>query len=700
MDPKLRSTIAAALVAAAAASTAPAAPAPAPPATPVHVVRDTLHGEVIEDPYRWLEDKDAPETRAWVREQMAFTRAQLAKVSGRESVVAKLAGYTKVDARGVPAVRGKRLFFTARKAGQQQGVLTMREGADGADVVLVDPNPMSEDHSVSVALLDVSHDGSLVAYGIRKGGEDETDVRLLDVATGKDVPGGLPKARYLGIAIAPDKKSCWYSRWDAKGSRIRWHRFGEDVAKDKVVFAEGLAAGQIPAVSSTDDGHWIVASVYTGSAGDDVQLAVCDAAKGGRFMSVTGDLHERVTLESAGGKFIVHTTWKAPNGRVLVADWSNPVPAHWQEIIPTRKDAVIEGVSVAGGRIVVQYLQNVSSKLETFGLDGSPRGAIALPGIGTASAPSGTFDGNEAYFSFESFNRPTTIHRYDFGAAQDHEWWKLAVPFEADRYEVRQITYYSQDGTKVPMFVTQPKGLEYDGSHPVLMTGYGGFNVSMTPDFSAFAAAWLDMGGVFVMTNLRGGAEFGDAWHQGGMRAKKQNTFDDFLGAAQWLLTHGYCTRERLSILGGSNGGLLVGAAITQRPDLFGAAVCEVPLLDMLRFHRFLVARFWVPEYGSSEDPEQFQWLRAYSPYQHVHAGTHYPATLFVSGDSDTRVDPLHARKMAALMQAAQGGGKPILLHYDVNSGHSGGKSVDQAIEDNADVLQFLRGQLGMSTPD
>jgi prolyl oligopeptidase len=696
MDPRLRSTIAAALVTAA-ASGAAAAPNPAPPPTPVHVVRDTLHGVVIEDPYRWLEDKDSPETRAWVQAQMAFTQAQLAKVPGRDDVKAKLAAYKKVDTRSVPTVRGKRLFFSARKADQQQAVLTMREGAEGADVALVDPNGMGEDHTTNVALLDVSHDGALVAYGIRKGGEDETDVRLLDVATRKDVPGGLPKARYLGVAISPDKKGCWYSRWEDKGSRIRYHRFGDDLAKDKVVFGEGFGPERIPAVSLTDDGRWVVAWVYTGSAGDDIQISVMDAVKGGKFTLVTGELHEKVSIESAGGKFILSTTWQAPNGRVLLADWNNPGPAHWQEIVPTRKDAVIEGVSVAGGRLVVQYLQNVSSKLETFGLDGSPRGAIALPGIGSASAVSGSFDGNEGYYSFQSFNRPTAIHRYDFAAGADTEWWKLTLPFVGDNYEVRQITYFSQDGVKVPMFVTQPKGMEYDGSHPVLLTGYGGFNLSQTPGFSAFGAAWLDMGGVFVSTNLRGGGEFGDTWHQGGMRAKKQNTFDDFLGAALWLLTHGYCTRERLGIAGGSNGGLLVGAAITQRPDLFGAAVCEVPLLDMLRFHRFLVARFWVPEYGSSEDPEQFQWLRAYSPYQHVVAGTKYPATLFVSGDSDTRVDPLHARKMAALLQAAQGGDKPVLLHYDVSSGHSGGQGVDKSIEDDADVLQFLRAQLGMS---
>ena len=694
MTPRTTPAIAAALLLGFAVA---AAATPKPPVTKVEVVRDTVQGVVIEDPYRWLEDKDSPETRAWEQAQMAFTQSTLAQVPGRDDVKAKLAAFAKVETRDVPVVRGKRLFFLARRADQQQPVLTMRESADGADVALVDPNPKSEKHTISVVLLDVSADGAVLLYGLREGGEDETDVHLLDVATRQELPGGLPKGRYLGLALAPDKHTIWYARQEKIGGRIRTHQVGEDPAKDKVVLGEGLTPSEIPTIARSDDGRWMIASIYRGSAGDDVAIFVADAAKGERFRSVTGDLHQKVQMESAGGKFILFTSWKAPNGRILVADPNSPAPEHWQEIVPERKDVVLQGFGLAGGRVLVQGLRNASSLLESYALTGGAPMPLALPGIGSASVPSGSFASPAAFYSFESFDRPSTISRYDVAAGSASQWWRSSAPFASGDYEVRQIWYYGKDGKKVPMFVVQPKGMAYDGTHPVLMTGYGGFNVAQTPSFWGMAAAWLQMGGVFVSTNLRGGSEFGDSWHENGMRARKQNTFDDFLGGAQWLLTHGYCTREKLAIIGGSNGGLLVGAAITQRPDLFGAAVCEFPLLDMIRYQRFLVARYWVPEYGSSEDAEQFKWLYAYSPYHHVKPGTNYPATLFVSGDGDTRVDPGHARKMAARLQAAQGGDRPILLHYDVTSGHSGGQSVDKSIDDDADVLQFLRGQLGMA---
>ena len=689
-----RAALAAGLLSAAAVTGRTATPNP--PATRVEVVRDTLYGEVIEDPYRWLENKESPETRAWVRDQMAFTQQQLALVPGREAVKATLARFAKADTRGVPRTRAGRLYFTARRADQQQAVLMMRTGADTADVVLVDPNGMSEDHSTSVAFLGASLDGKLIAYGIRKGGEDETDVHLLDVDTRTERPGGLPKARYFGISINPAKTGCWYSRWEAKGSRVWVRRFGDDLAKDRMIFGEKLGPTEIPAVGLSDNGKWLVLSVYVGSSGDNTHVFVRPADKDGPWTSVTDTLHAAVSADMAGDVLVLQTNWNAPNGRVLLADPRRPGLANWKEIVPERKDAVIEGASVAGGALLVQYLHNVASELKVFGLDGAPKGTIVLPGIGSASAPNGEWAGTEAFYSFTSFNRPTTIYRYDFATGQSREWWRSPIAFDADKYAVRQVWYLSEDGTRVPMFVVAPREIVFDGSHPVLMTGYGGFNVSETPAFSARAAAWLEMGGVYVLTNLRGGSEFGENWHRAGMLANKQHTFDDFLTAAQWLISHGYCTREKLAIIGGSNGGLLMGAVMTQRPDLFGAVLCEVPLLDMLRYQQFLVARFWVPEYGSAENPEQFKWLRAYSPYQHVKPGTKYPAVMFVSGDSDTRVDPLHARKMAARMQSL-GGARPVLLHYDVTSGHAGGKSVDKSIEDTADEMQFLRWQLGLA---
>ena len=691
-----RAAFFAALLAAGAALAA--VPVPQPPATRAAIVRDTLCGQVIEDPYRWLEEKDSPGTRAWVTEQMAFTMARLGEVPGRDEVKETIARYARLETRSVPTVRAGRLFFTARSADQQQGVLVMRAGADAPDVVLVDPNPMSPDRTTSVALLDVSNDGRLVAYGLRKGGEDELEVHLLDPDTRRELPGRLPKARYFGFTIDAAKKGAWFGRWEPKGSRIWYHRFGGDAAKAKLVYGEGLGPAEIPSPNLSENGRWLLVTVSKGSSGDHTRVLVREAGGSGPFVSVTDTLHARVRARFAGDTLVLTTNWNAPNQRVLVADARRPGLANWREIVPERADAVIESVTPVAGRLVVGYLRNVASEFAVHGIDGARQGPIALPGPGSASAPAGEWAGTEAYWSFSSLNRPLAIWRHDFVARASAAWWKTPAEFDAGRYVVRQVWATSADGTKVPMFVVQRTEMTYDGSHPVLMTGYGGFNVSETPKWSARVAAWLDMGGVYALTNLRGGGEFGEAWHRAGMLGNKQNTFDDFAACGKWLIDQGYCTPSRLAIMGGSNGGLLVGAAMIQHPELFGAVICQVPLLDMLRYHRFLVARFWVPEYGSAEDPGQFRWLSAYSPYHCLVQDVAYPPVMFVTGDSDTRVDPLHARKMVARMQAL-GGPNPVLLHYDVAAGHAGGKSVDQTIDDTADELLFLRWQLRMSQP-
>ncbi len=671
---------------------------PAPPPTRAEVVRDTLHGVVVEDPYRWLENKDAPETREWVKAQMAFTMEQLGKVAGRDQVVAALARYSRVDARGVPTLRGMRLFFTTRSADQQQAVLAMRESSDGPDIVLLDPNPLSPDHSTSVNLVTVSQDGKLLVYGIRKGGEDEIELHLFDVDRRAELPGGLPKARYFGVSFDRLKQGFWYSRWAAEGSRIRYHKLGDDPGKDALVFGDGLGPTEIPSASLSDNGRWLMLNVFVGSSGDDARLYLKNVEKHGPIVTVADTLHSSLQVDMAGDQLVIETNWQAPNHRVLIADANKPQPRFWKQIVPESPDAVIENVSLAGGKLYVGVLQNVASHLRVYSLDGTAGGEVPLPGIGSIGGMSGEWAGKAGYFVYSSFNQPSTIYRYEFTSGNAAPWWKSSAPFNADAYEVRQFSIHSTNNAKVPFFVVGRKGLAFDGSNKVLLSGYGGFNVSVTPSFSPFIAAWLDLGGVYVSANLRGGSEFGEAWHKDGMLANKQHVFDDFLNVAQWLLGRGYCLRSRLAINGGSNGGLLVGAAMTQRPDLFGAVLCQVPLLDMLRYQKFLVARFWVPEYGSAENAEQFDWLRAYSPYQNVKKNVKYPAVMFVSGDSDTRVDPLHARKMAALMQSL-GGDNPVLLHYDVSSGHAGGKSVDKSIDDNADLLQFLRWRLGMVQP-
>jgi prolyl oligopeptidase len=686
-------------------SAAFAAFSPAPPPTRTAVVTDTLHGVPIADPYRWLEDKDAPETRTWVRAQMAYTMDQLGKVAGRDQVVAALAKYTRVDARTIPAVRGKRLFFTTRKADQQQPVLVMRETSDGQDVVLVDPNPMSPDHTTSVTLVNTSLDGRMLVYGIRKGGEDEIELHVYDVDKKAEVAGGLPKGRYFGVALDKQNKGFWYSRWAPEGSRIRYHRLTDDAAKDALVYGEGLGPTEIPAAGLSDNGRWLLIGVFVGSSGDDTRYYIKNVESNGPIVTIADTIHSAINVDMADDQLVIETNWKAPHHRVLVADAKKPQVQFWKEIVPESPDATIDNMTLAGGKIYLTVLQNVASKLRVYSLDGTAGGEVPLPGIGSLGSNQGgsggmygEWAGKEGYFQFSSFNRPPTIYRYDFTSGNAGAWWTSSAPFKADDYEVRQFTIRSTNDARVPFFVVARKGTPVDGSNKVLMGGYGGFNVSVTPAFSPFIAAWLELGGVYVSTNLRGGSEFGEAWHKDGMLANKQHVFDDFLNITQWVLTHGYCKREGLGINGGSNGGLLVGAAMTQRPDLYGAVLCQVPLLDMLRYDRFLVAKFWVPEYGSATNAEQFDWLRAYSPYQRVKTGVKYPAVMFVTGDSDTRVDPLHARKMAALMQSLNGD-NPVLLHYDVSSGHAGGKSVDKSIEDNADLLQFLRWRLGMVPP-
>ena len=674
----------------------PAQAASSYPETRVAVVRDTLHGAVIEDPYRWLEDKNSPETREWLARQIAFTEAALGARPGRESLHARLEQLLKVDAQSVPTERGGRYFFTRRLANQDQRVLVVRKAREGADEVLLDPIPLSPDHSTSVSYLDIAADGSLVAIGTRQGGKDELAVTFMDVDSHQLLPDRLPEARYFAVAIKPDKSGFYYSKYTPEGSRVYYHAMGADPAHDALLFGEGRGPEQIVDAALSDDGRWLLLTVYHGSSGDQVELWFKNVATDGPITPIVSDLKSFFTAVIAGDRLYVRTNWNASNGRILRVELTDPAREHWKEIVPAGPIA-IEDFAVAGGRLFVNVLDHVVSKVRVYDADGKPKGEIPMPAIGSAGALAGRWTSNEAFFTFTSFLVPPTIYRYDVAAGKRTEWWHASVPVQSAGTEVQQVWYASKDGTQVPMFLVYKKGLKLDGSHPTYLTGYGGFTVNITPTFSALAALWVENGGVYAVPNLRGGSEFGEAWHQAGMLAKKQNVFDDFTSAAEWLIATHYTNPRKLAIEGGSNGGLLVGAAFTQRPELFQAVICAVPLLDMLRYQNFLVARFWVPEYGSSEDAEQFKYIRAYSPYQHVKPGTDYPAILFVSGDSDTRVDPLHARKMAALMQASTGGERPILLHYDTKAGHAGGKPVSKQIDDGTDEMLFLFWQLGMT---
>lgn len=667
------------------------------PATRTDNVVDTLHGVAIPDPYRWLEDQQSPETRAWIDAQNAWTHSFLDPLPSRAAIEKRLTELLKTDRIGMPFERGGRYFLRKRAADQDLYVIYMRESLEGPDRVLVDPHTLSADHMQSVDIQDVSMDGKLLAYSIREGGEDETTVKILDIDSNALLPDDLPKALYMGFSMKADRSGIYYSKHvNEIGSRVYYHAMGTDPATDRLIFGEGYGPEVGISCGISEDGRYLGIAVWYGSTGEKTEAYFKDLAADGPIAALVNDIDARFYAEIAGGTAYIHTNWKAPNNRILAVDLDSPARENWKEIVPERKDAVIEGFTLAGGKLFVNYMENVSSKVRVFDPDGTYLREIAFPTLGSVGGVYGRWTRDEAFFSYQSFHIPTTIYRYDVATGAQKVWAKLDVPLDPESIEVEQVWYAGKDGTKIPMFIVHRKGLERDGNNPAILYGYGGFTVSMTPYFSAMVVPWVEHGGIYAIPNIRGGGEFGEDWHRAGMMERKQNVYDDFIAAAEWLVSQKYTSRERLAISGGSNGGLLVGAVMVQRPDLCKAVVCSYPLLDMLRYHRFLMARFWVPEYGSSEDPAQFKTLLAYSPYHNVKAGVKYPATLFITGDADTRVAPLHARKQAALLQAKTGGDAPILLLYDTKAGHAGGMPVNKAIEDETDELSFLFWQLGV----
>jgi len=666
-----------------------------PPPTKVDPVTETLHGVKITDPYRWLEDQNSPATREWLAAQDKYARSYLDAIAGRDTLRAKFEALLKIDSVGTPKLRHGRYFFSRRLAGEDRASLIVRQGYTGKDEVLVDPQTATDDATTSVRYQGISNDGSLVSIGLRHGGEDEVSVRLLDVDSRQYLPDALPRARYSGFDFKPDKSGFYYSRFTAgEGSRIYYHAMGSPNSADQEIFGKGYGPNQRIAGGLTENGRWLLIQVSEGVPAKRTELYFQDVAARGPIRNLLKEDAE-FDIEETGDFLFLNTNWKAPKRRVIRIDLKNPAPEHWKEVVPESALA-IEHVSAAGRRLFVSYLDNVVTHVKQFDAGGKPLGDMKLPGIGTAFGPYGRWRDDEAFFGFTSFVDPTTSYRFQVSSGQREVWFRPKVPVRSEDFETRQVWYTSKDGTRVPMFVVARKGLSLDGNRPVLLTGYGGFNIANTPEFSSQAAVWAEMGGVYAVANLRGGGEFGEAWHRAGMFEKKQNVFDDFIAAAEWLVRNGYTRPARLAILGGSNGGLLMGAMMTQRPDLFGAIVCGAPLLDMLRYHKMLVGGWWAAEYGSADDPKQFEYLYKYSPYHNVRKGTEYPAILFVTGDSDTRVDPSHARKMAALMQAANASANPILLRYDIQGGHSGIGSVNKVIDELVDETAFVAARLGL----
>jgi len=668
----------------------------APPATRRGDVQETLHGVTVSDPYRWLEDQDSAETRAWINAQNEYTHKLLDSLPGRAGLERRVSELKKVERISTPIVRNGRFFYRKRAADQEQYVIYTRQGDAGKEEVLIDPNPMSADHSTNVDIMDVSKDGKLMAYAVRVGGKDETEVHVLDVATKHDLPDVLPARVYFDVSFLPDASGLYYSTMLDDGPRVRFHKLATKVEADADVFGKGYAKEAIVVGDVAEDGRHLIIHVLHGAAADKVEIWAQDLRKSGPITPVITGLDARFFGFPVGDELYLQTNYKAPNGKVMLLNMAKPGPENWREVVPESETA-IDSVTLAGGKILVAYVKNATSVVKAFQPDGKQAFEVNLPALGAVYDVQGRWENPVAYFTYASYAIPPTVYGSDMSSGKESMWAQVKVPLDASKFEVNQVWYASKDGTKVPMFLVYAKGTKLDGSNPVLLEGYGGFAVNNTPYFKADAIAWTERGGVYALANIRGGGEFGEAWHKAGMLDKKQNVFDDYIAAAEWLIQNKYTNPSKLSILGGSNGGLLVGAALTQRPELFRAVICWHPLLDMLRYDQFMEAQFWVAEYGAAKDPEQFTWLYAYSPYQHVQKGVKYPAVLFMTGDGDTRVAPLHARKMAALLQADTGSDRPILLRYELKAGHSGGRSLTQDIGDTVDQLSFLFWQLGVA---
>jgi prolyl oligopeptidase len=667
-----------------------------PPAARTDNVTDDYFGTKVTDPYRWLEDQNSPETRAWIDKENAYTNSVLAKIPGRDALHARLSELFKVDSTGMPIARGGKYFYSKRDAAEDQAKLYVCDGLNGKEEVLVDPLPLSADHTASVNLDAVSNDGTMIVYAVRQGGADESTPHVMEVASRRELPDKLPLARYQGMDFTTARDGVYYAYQTKSGPRVFWHKFGTDVASDPVVFGKDLGPEKIVGSNVTDDGRYLLLYILYGASADRTDVYFKDLRANGPIIPIVNNTPSRFMGDEAGGMFYFLTNWNAPNNRIIAIDPTRPDKTNWKTIV-TESDAPIQSMSLIGGQICALYTINAHSQIKLYDTEGHIVREVSLPTIGSASGLSGRWNSSEAFYSFNSFYVPPTIYRYDLQAGTQTVWARRNVPVDSSKFTMQQFWYNSKDGARVPMFIAHLNGLKLDGKNPTLMTAYGGFDLDMEPTFSAMAVAWMEQGGVYALPNLRGGGEFGEDWHRAGMLEKKQNVFNDFFAAAEWLIAHKYTNPSKLAIEGSSNGGLLMGAAITQRPDLFAAVMCGFPLLDMLRYQNFLVARYWVPEYGSSEDPKQFPFIYAYSPYQHVKQGEKYPAVLFVTGDADTRVAPLHARKMAALMQADAAPGKPILLKYDTKAGHAGGAPIGKQVDDTTDELSFLFWQLGVT---
>lgn len=673
------------------------------PATRTDHIVDELHGERIPDPFRWLEDSESLETLAWTEAQNATTRSYLDAVPARPAIQRRLEQLLAIGAVSAPTPTKGRYFYQRRDGTQNQPVLYVRDGVDGEDRALLDPNLLDPAGTTALDWYFPSDDGALLAYGLSEGGSEESVLRVMQVGTGTNLTDRIPDTRACDLAWLPDASGFYYTRYPRQGEvaeeerqyhrAVYFHKIGADSDGDELVFKPAQKE-HWPSVSLSPDGRWLL--ITAARTFDQTDLYLQDRAAGGPIESVVRDLPFQFEGQLTRDALYIRSNVEGSTYGLYLADPARPARAGWRTLIAPRLDAVLDGVLLTRRHLGLSYLERASSRLFVADLDGANPRNVQLPTIGSLFGWGAEPDGEELFYAFSSYTVPPSVYHIDLAADRKTLWRRVEADLEPDRFHLRQVTYMSRDGTPITMFVVHPRGSVLDGNNPTYLTGYGGFNISMSPGFSRSLLLWLEHGGVVAVPNLRGGGEYGESWHQGGMLSQKQNTFDDFIAAAEYLIREGYTSPRRLAIAGGSNGGLLMGAVLTQRPDLFRAVVIQVPLLDMLRYHLFRIARLWIPEYGSADDHEQFRWLRAYSPYHQVRDGTAYPAVLLATAESDTRVDPLHARKMAARLQAASVSGHPVLLRLESRAGHGAGKPVSKVLEELVDTWSFVFAELGL----
>ncbi|MEH2354104.1 prolyl oligopeptidase family serine peptidase [Nostoc sp.] len=670
---------------------------------------DNYHGTLVADPYRWLEDPDSEETRTWIEAQNQVTFGYLSEIPAREKIKQRLTKLWDYEKYGIPFKEGEslrdgsteRYFYFKNDGLQNQSVLYTLKTLDDQPQVLLDPNKLSEDGTVALSGLSISEDGKLLAYGLSSSGSDWQEWKVRNVETGEDLQDHLKWIKFSGASWTHDHQGFFYSRYDEPNEKTQledvnyyqklyYHQLGKSQSEDVLIYHRpdqkewGFSGGV------TEDGRYLIISIWLGTDSKNLVFSKDLTNPNAEVVELINQFEADYSfIDNDDSVFYFRTDLDAPRGRVIAIDTKNPAPENWQEIIPQSAET-LESVGILNNQFVADYLKDAHSQIKIFDLKGAFIREVELPGLGSAGGFGGKRYDTETFYSFTSFTIPGTIYRYNMVTGKSEIFRQPLVDFNPDEYETKQVFYHSKDGTRVPMFITHKKGIKLDGNNPTYLYAYGGFNASMTPSFSVSLLVWMEMGGIYVMPNIRGGGEYGEEWHQAGIKDKKQNVFDDFIGAAEWLIANKYTKTEKLAIAGGSNGGLLVGACMTQRPDLFGAAIPAVGVMDMLRFHKFTIGWAWTSEYGSADNPEEFPALYAYSPLHNIKPNTAYPATLITTADHDDRVVPAHSFKFAAALQEAHAGDAPTLIRIETKAGHGAGKPTAKIIEEAADKWAFL----------